>query len=432
MVRVTATFASGQAKIAGAEAFIDCGVITPPATTAKVCTDGLGFPFVPSDGQFGSPTDLGTESGYGDIPLTTVALLSAGGHTISVHGRDTAGNWGVFATTVLTVNKSAPTVTNVRLVPALTNNGSVVITATATDAATGNNGIANGEYFIDAVGAPGTGRLMASTSATTLGATIPGCTPLGCTTAGTTGALSVGAHTIYVRARDGNANWSAPFSAVLTIDRTRPTFVSITRNGVSPTSANSVSYTVRFSEPVIGVGNADFQAVRVPLPGPNGPNLQINVSGSGATRVVTVSNYGDNFVGTVGLNVRSTATITDLAGNTWAASLQTGAPYVVDRAGPTFLSGTLTPNSIAVGTGSVSLTVNGAVDVGVAGVAGGEWWIAPPNNRPAGSGNAFTGTSGITIPTGTLAVGNYNVRVRIRDALGNWSAVRTVTLQVHN
>lgn len=422
VVRVTATMTSNSARIAAAEAFID-----------TVGANGSGFPFVPSDGQFAGPTDTGVESGYGDIPLTTIAGLSAGAHNIYVHGRDTAGNWGDTAIGVLNVDKSAPTVTNVQLLPAYTNLGPVQVTATATDAATGGGNIVRGEYFIDTVGAAGTGVTMPglgqASPTRNVRATIPGTV---------TSNLSVGVHTVYVRALDSTGHWGATLGATLTIDRTPPTFVSITRNDASPTNAGSVSYTVRFSEPVTGVGQNDFQVVRVPA-----GNTNLQISGAGATRVVTISGYGNNFVGTVGLNVRNNATITDLAGNTWQASTQVGQPYVVDRAGPTFSGISITPTTVTSGN-PVSLTVTGANDNGGVGVAGGEWWIRAGagnggQNIPPGTGTAFAAgagtTSGITVTTTGLAPGNYTVRVRMRDALGNWSGgnngVRVTALRVN-
>jgi hypothetical protein len=96
-VRVFADFddtASGGSNIAAAEGFIDA-----------VGTTGTGFVFIATDGSFNSPT----ESGYGDIPLAVVRALSNGDHTIYVHAKDAANNWGAFATTTLTVDKAGPT-----------------------------------------------------------------------------------------------------------------------------------------------------------------------------------------------------------------------------------------------------------------------------------------------------------------------------------
>ena len=87
------------------------------------------------------------------------------------------------------------------------------------------------------------------------------------------------------------------------------------------------------------------------------------------------------------------------------------------------------------------LTVNGAADplVGglASGVAGGEYWIDPPTTTtPApGGGTPFSGLTA-SIPIGSLATGTYTVRVRIRDAAGNWSTgtggIRSATLTVRS
>ena len=49
------------------------------------------------------------ESGYSDVPLSLVNLLSAGNHTLYVHGKDAAGNWGATSTTILNIDKVGPT-----------------------------------------------------------------------------------------------------------------------------------------------------------------------------------------------------------------------------------------------------------------------------------------------------------------------------------
>jgi FtsP/CotA-like multicopper oxidase with cupredoxin domain len=93
-VRVTADFsdvATGSSNIAAAEGFLD-----------TIGTTGTGFVFVASDGVFDSPA----ESGYGDIPLVVIGALSNGNHTIYVHAKDAAGNWGTMSTTILVITKS--------------------------------------------------------------------------------------------------------------------------------------------------------------------------------------------------------------------------------------------------------------------------------------------------------------------------------------
>ncbi|MCB9155911.1 MAG: multicopper oxidase family protein [Caldilineaceae bacterium] len=98
VVRVTAAFADTTANISAAEGFID----TQGA-------NGSGFIFTASDGAFNSLT----ENGYVDIPLTTIVQLSAGNHTIYVHAKDAAGNWGAAASYTLVIDKTPPTVASI-------------------------------------------------------------------------------------------------------------------------------------------------------------------------------------------------------------------------------------------------------------------------------------------------------------------------------
>ncbi|MEZ4714092.1 MAG: Ig-like domain-containing protein [Caldilineaceae bacterium] len=97
-VRVTATFVDAVANISAAEGFIDVQG-----------ADGAGFVFTASDGLFNSLS----ESGYADIPLPTVAQLPEGSHTIIVHAKDAAGNWGATSTGTLVIDKTAPTVVSI-------------------------------------------------------------------------------------------------------------------------------------------------------------------------------------------------------------------------------------------------------------------------------------------------------------------------------
>ena len=59
--------------------------------------NGTGFVFAAVDGVFNSPS----EAGYADIPLATILQLSNGNHTIYVHAKDAAGNWGATSSTIL-------------------------------------------------------------------------------------------------------------------------------------------------------------------------------------------------------------------------------------------------------------------------------------------------------------------------------------------
>ena len=204
--------ASGNSNVAAAEYFFD-----------TIGANGAGGVMFPTDGGFNSPT----EATYAAVDLMNIAALPQGNHTIYVHGKDASGNWGGFSTTTLVVDKTAPIVSSLNLAPAATNTTPVVVSATANDTTTGNSNIAGGEYYIDVLGAAGGGAAMtpaAASPSTTLSATLP---------AASLSALTVGTHTLYVRAQDKAGNWSTPISALLLIDRTAPTFTSIT---LAPTS----------------------------------------------------------------------------------------------------------------------------------------------------------------------------------------------------
>jgi hypothetical protein len=303
-VRIDATIselATGASNVTAAEYFVD-----------TVGANGTGGAMIPTDGSFSSTS----EAVYAAVDLINIAAMPEGSHTIYVHGRDAAGNWGPTATTTLVIDKTGPATSGVVLNPAVAGSQAVAVSATGTDSVHGGvvSNIGGGELFIDSLGATGTGiQMTAATAATTstINGTIPGTT---------IAALSEGTHTVIVRARDAAGNWGTTSTATLTIDHTPPTFSGIT----------------------------------------------------------------------------------------------------------------LTPNTIIPGTASIALAVNGATDGTGSGVAGGEWWIGTTNITP-GTGTAFSGLAA-TIPTSSLAAGTYTVRVRIRDVAGNWSTggsgVRTATLTV--
>ena len=198
VVRVTATMTSTGSTVSAAEGFIDV-----------VGANGTGFAFVASDGTWNGAS----ETAYADVPLTTIAQLSSGDHAIHVHGKDAAGNWGGTATTVLVIDKAAPTIGGVTLSPStmVFGTASISMTVTASDAGTGVTG---GQYWIDGTATPPANATAFAGSS----ATIP------------TGTLAGGIHTVYVRVRDAAGNWSAVSSTTLTVIRAVNDARSITAN----------------------------------------------------------------------------------------------------------------------------------------------------------------------------------------------------------
>ena len=199
-VRVIATTMSDpisggvNSQISDAEAFLD-----------SVGPSGSGIRLTPSNGVFTGTT----EGGYTDIPLSTVTALSNGAHTISVHAKDAAGNWGPFTTTTLTVDKTRPTISGVTVTPNPTLGATTVtLSATGTDPAPAPTGIAQAEWWRGAD--PGAGK----------------ATPMTVTGSGATATVSAtidvsdfgdGNTTVNLRVKDPAGNWSTVSSTPLSV-----------------------------------------------------------------------------------------------------------------------------------------------------------------------------------------------------------------------
>jgi len=184
-VRIDATVAdpsSGgvSSNVTAAEYFFD-----------TVGANGSGGAMIPADGSFNSPSELV----YGAVDLIHINALSTGTHTIYVHGRDAAGNWGATTSTSFLIDRTSPTFTGISLAPNPTN-GAPVVTLTPLGAAdAGGAGVGGGEYWINpptnTTPAPGSGTQFSGATAS-----IP------------VAALATGTYTVSARIRDAAGNWS--------------------------------------------------------------------------------------------------------------------------------------------------------------------------------------------------------------------------------
>jgi len=130
-----------------------------------------------------------------------------------------------------------------------------------------------------------------------------------------------------------------------------PSVVSITRADVSPTSGASVQFTVTFDSVVTGVDAADFTLVKT---GTVAPTIA-GVTGTGATRVVTVNTGGGS--GTIRLDVVDDDSIVDSGsvplGGTGAANGNFSAGEVYTITAPVVVGSpasipTLDPRALAM------------------------------------------------------------------------------------
>ena len=93
------------------------------------------------------------------------------------------------------------------------------------------------------------------------------------------------------------------------VDKTAPTVLSITK-GADPTNAANVSWTVTFSESVVGVAAGNFSLTSTGL---GGTPAVAAPTGSGTTWTVTASTGSGS--GTLQLKLSTAAGITDAATN---------------------------------------------------------------------------------------------------------------------
>ncbi len=125
---------------------------------------------------------------------------------------------------------------------------------------------------------------------------------------------------------DNLANIATAFSAgeVYTIDRVAPTVVSVLRQNPLnvAVSVTKVTFAVTFSEDITGLDAADFVVTNS---GTEGTISNITVNGNSA--LVEISSI--RRIGTLRLDVLTTATINDLAGNAFVGGFTGGESYFI-------------------------------------------------------------------------------------------------------
>jgi hypothetical protein len=441
---------NSAAGTGGMLTFITVGTSsTPPATpttTGVTLTNALDGSVVVT-ATFAPPASLGAEyfidavgaDGSGSaiaVPISAadIAALSNGTHLVYVHGQNDAG-WGPVSSAPLSIDKAGPSTSGLVLNPAVSSGtGSVVLTATGNDAATGGANVTGGNYTVAGPGGS-TGALVPNgpvATTTALKATIAA------------GSLTEGTHIVSVTSTDEHGNVGPIASITLAVDRSGPTGTP----GAPPATPNPTNGKVGVSSGVAAVriratftdalssiaGAEAFIDPATPLALPNGTGIVFTptdgVWGPKLAGLNTDAVFADVPLSTItGLldgHRKVYVHAKDSTGN-WGPAIS--FDLVVDKTAPTLTGITLSPASVSGGaTASTILTVNGASDGSGTGVASGEYWFGN-TDIGVGTGTSFNGAS-VTIPMGTLAPGTYTIRARIRDTLNNWSVVRTAPLVV--
>jgi FtsP/CotA-like multicopper oxidase with cupredoxin domain len=369
--------------------------------------------------------------------VTASVTVPPGEHVFYVRGQDAGDHWGPFSSVLVSgADVGGPTTRSPLLTPNRVNHNSagVKITATGDDSASGNSNITAAEYFIDTVGAYGGGATMdvnQQAPVASLDATIP---------AGTVNGLSEGSHVIYIRAKDGQGNWGEPINVNLVVDATGPSTSGLLvepspNNGALPynSSVPAVRVTATsMSDPLTSAVNSPIEAAEgfIDTVGANGSGIRLQAS-DGVFTDTTEGGYFDIPLATVNALSAGTHQIRvhakDAAGN-WGPI--TSAPLVIDKTRPTLSAVSASPNPA---TGSQTVTLTGTAADSSA-ITRAEWFLGtdpgPGNAAPmtiSGSG-PFTVTASIN--AATLGEGSKTLRVRVRDAAGNWSTLGSATLTV--
>jgi hypothetical protein len=207
--------------------------------------------------------------------------------------------------------------------------------------------------------------------------------------------------------------------ATYTIDKTIPALQSISRASNTPTNAASVSFTLVFSEAIIGLDASDFP---VSAPGLSGWYISaVNIIGPANIYNVTI--YTGSGSGSVRLDMINNGTVKDAAGNILSLSgTYTGPTYTIDKSNPTGQSSTrasLSPTQLT----SVPFTVvfsepvTGVDNVNdfnltVSGISGA--YVS----SVSGSGTTYTVYAATGTGSGTLRLNVVN-NGTIIDATGN-------------
>ncbi len=195
-VRVRALIADDMnySAIERAEGFIDY-------VDAATNPNGTGFPLIARDSRYNGTF----EEVYIDIPLTTVRLLAEGPHSIDMHGKDVAGNWGPIGSLTLVVDRTGPDTGSPIVLPNPTRGSTnVTLITTVTDpdvGAAAGSPIQAAEWFEGFDPGPGLGNPLPAADGNYDSASEVVSGPID------VNGWANGNHTLSVRSKDAAGNW---------------------------------------------------------------------------------------------------------------------------------------------------------------------------------------------------------------------------------
>jgi CSLREA domain-containing protein len=232
----------------------------------------------------------------------------------------------------------------------------------------------------------------------------------------------------------GNAVAGLPYTSgeSYTISDNAPTVTSIIRASANPTSANSVNFTVTFSESVNGIGIEDFSITET---GAITGESVTSVNGSGSVYTVSINTGSGS--GTLRLDIPNTASITDSRSNSLTSLPYTsGESYTISDDVPSVSSIT---RASANPTSATSVDFSVTFSEPVTGVDTGDFTLATTGltgasiSAVSGSGASYTVTAFTGYKPGTLRLDliNNSSIVDVRNnplTAGNFTTGETYTI----
>jgi FtsP/CotA-like multicopper oxidase with cupredoxin domain len=283
--------------------------------------------WIGAPGANGSGTHLARNKTAAVVSITGSIPAPGTSGVVSVHSKDSAGNWGPYATINLTVDGQGPVTSSVSAIPPA-NNGSyaqsstspsVRVFATFDDATTGGSRIGGGEGFVDTVGTFGTGFPFSAVDGVFDEVNEPSYADIPLSTINQ---LTTGSHLIRVHGRDAVGSWGVPLVDLsYLIDRTAPTFTSISLSPSPTYGAPTVTLTVNGATDPVGSGPASGVAGGEYWVGTTVPAAGSGTKFIGLTPSIPTSSLP---VGTDTIGVR----VRDIAGN-WSVATHSATVVVV-------------------------------------------------------------------------------------------------------
>ncbi|MBU1297475.1 MAG: DUF4347 domain-containing protein, partial [Gammaproteobacteria bacterium] len=346
-----------------------------------------------------------------DLDEATTYAIRIDGNAV----RDTAGNTyaGISDNTTLNfttgvTDSAAPTFLSIqRADDDVVNSDTTSFTLTFNEAVTA----VAGDFELNTTGtAAGTIGTITGSGTNTLTVNVTGVSGVG-----TLGLNLKSDHAVTDAAGNALATAEPSDDEVYTVDTVAPTLISINRVDSATTNADSVQFIAVFSETVTGLGIDDFELTGTAT---NGANIS-SVTGTGNGFVITISGVDGD--GTLGVQLKSAATVNDIAGNALTATTPSALleTYTIENTAPT-ATAIITTNTALSTADSVTFDVT--FSEAVTNVSMDDFEISGDVtgaiSAVSGSGSSYTVTVSNIVGDGALGL-NFNSGQNIIDIAGN-------------